>query len=142
MAQILILDTNVISELMLSEPAAQVSGWFERQPSGSVCTTAITVAEIFFGIQVLPTGRKRALLESFAERVFDLLPVRLPFDERSAVRYADHAALRRSEGRQVAIMDLQIAAIASTHDAAIATRNTRDFEGFDLRLINPWLQTY
>jgi predicted nucleic acid-binding protein len=138
MAQLLILDTNVLSELMKQQPSAAVRAWLEKQPQASICTTSITLAEIELGIALLPQGKRKAALEMLARDVFAMLPPCLPFDAAAANLYGNFAAKRQRAGLHVDPLDLQIAAIAASREAVLVTRNTGDFEGLGLPLINPW----
>lgn len=135
-----LLDTNVISELMRPEPDGQVTSWISRQPGGSLFTTAISEAELRYGLVLLPTGQRRTLLtqafnqmmeEDFAGRI-------LPFDRSAARAYADIVASRRRRGRPISQFDAQIAAIARSRDAGVVTRNDRDFSDCGLTVFNPW----
>lgn len=136
----IVLDTNVVSALMREEPEARIVRWFDRQPSESIWTTAITVFEVQFGIARLETGRRRRTLErEFAALLEQDLEQRiLPFDTPSALQSADLANRRRQAGRPVEIRDLQIGGIVLSRSATLATRNTRDFEDPMLQLIDPW----
>jgi toxin FitB len=136
----IVLDTNVISELMKPEPDAGVEGWARSVRRSTLFTTAIAQAEILAGIARLPKGRRRDNLEAAARAVFseDLAGRILPFDSRAAVRYADLAASRRAAGRGADSFDIQIAAIAQSLGAAVATRNVAHFEGCGLEVIDPW----
>jgi toxin FitB len=137
----IILDTNVVSEAMQLSPSSKVMRWFSAaRDSDGLFLTTITVAEILYGIALLPRGKRRDKLHAEAEAVFAQdFPGRLiSFDEPAARVFGDIAARRRKQGRPIAEFDAQIAAIAVAHDAALATRNVYDFEGCDLRLINPW----
>ena len=137
----ILLDTNVISELSRLQVAPQVVAWADAQPSAALYTTAITEAELLFGLNLMGPGIRRSALQRAVATIFgSLLAGRvLPFDRAAAVEYADWAAVRRKVGRPVATMDLQIAAIArARHATAIATRNTADFEGCGIPLIDPW----
>ncbi|MFH2005223.1 MAG: type II toxin-antitoxin system VapC family toxin [bacterium] len=136
----IILDTNVVSELMRPRPNRQVARWISSQPASSLFTTAITEAEIRLGVALLPRGKRREALQSavtlmFAEDFEDRV---LPFGSASTSAFADLVASRRRGGRPISHADAQIAAIARCHGAAVATRNTADFEGCDLKLVNPW----
>lgn len=135
-----ILDTNVVSELMkpLSSPA--VIAWMSDQPTDAVFTTAITVAEVLYGIELLPKGRRRDQLLQQAEATFaeDFADRILSFDEQAAKIFPLIAASRRRQGRPMSEFDAQIAAIAKANEAMLATRNTGDFESCGVRLINPW----
>lgn len=136
----LVLDTNVISELMKASPSARVVEWWSQQQSGELFTTSLTMAEILYGIEILPKGKRRDNLLAEAEAVFteDLAGRILPFDEEAARFFPGIAAKRRSEGRPIAELDAQIAAVAHSRHAILATRNTADFEGCGVRLANPW----
>jgi toxin FitB len=137
----IILDTNVVSEAMQLAPSPKVMRWFSvARDSDGLFLTTITVAEILYGIALLPRGKRRDNLQAEAEAVFAKdFPGRLiSFDEQAARVYGNIAARRRKQGRPIAELDAQIAAIAVAHGAALATRNVYDFEGCELRLINPW----
>ncbi|CAG9166149.1 type II toxin-antitoxin system VapC family toxin [Cupriavidus pinatubonensis] len=137
----IVLDTNVLSELMRAQADSSVIGWLDRQEPASFAITAVTVAELLYGIARLPDGRRKAGLqeaalqmldEEFADRV-------LPFDEDAAVHYAALVSQRDRAGRPISMADAQIAAICRHHAATLATRNSKDFEGTGLILANPWL---
>jgi predicted nucleic acid-binding protein len=136
----MVLDTNVISEIMKASPSARVMEWWSQQQSGELFTTTITVAEILYGIEILPRGKRRDSLRAEAEEVFtqDLAGRVLPFDEEAARAFPEIAAGRRVEGRPIAELDAQIAAVARSRRAILATRNISDFEGCGVRLANPW----
>jgi toxin FitB len=137
----IILDTNVISEAMQPVPSTRVLQWLtESRISSEVFTTTITMAEILYGVELFPKGKRRDRLKAEAEAVFmvDFRDRILPFDEAAAHAFAEIAAARRAQGRPMAEMHGQIAAIARTHHAALATRNFADFEDCGLRLVNPW----
>jgi predicted nucleic acid-binding protein len=139
--QVIVLDTDVLSEL--AKPAAEpvVIGWANAQPIEDLYTTAITEAEMLFGLACMPTGTRQDRLRRAVETAFSvLLGGRvLSFDRVAARAYADLAAERRRQGRAVHGADLQIAAIARARGArVIATRNTRDFAECGVALINPW----
>ena len=137
---IYILDTNVLSETMKPRPAAAVASWLRAQPLRSLFTTAITQAEIFAGIAILPAGRRRTELETMAQAIFsqDFEGRIIPFGKEATKAYADLYALRRQKGRPIATADLIIAAIALAHDAAIVTRDDDGFSDCGLKLIDPW----
>ena len=136
-----LLDTNVVSELMLASPNQDVLAWVDNQPSRELFVTAITEAEIRTGVAFLPEGaRRRGLLDAverilgglFADRV-------LPFDSSAARAYADIAAARRAAGRPMSQPDCQIAAIALSRGMVVATRNVRDFSETGVDVIDPWV---
>lgn len=140
---ITILDTNVVSEPMQPTPSAAVLAWLSRKPeNGHFFVTAITVAEILYGVELLPRGKRRDKLQSEAEATFaqDFAGRVLPFDEEAARAFPKIAASRRAQGRPITELDAQIAAIARSRGAILATRNTADFEGCGVRLVNPWLE--
>ena len=136
----IVLDTNVLSELMRSEPAAAVFAWVSAQPRATLYTTSISKAEILYGIAVLPEGRRRLALAAAAEAMFadDFEGRVLPFDAAAAVHYAKIVAARRREGRPIEAFDVQIAATTLVAGAGLATRDTGDFAGYGLTQINPW----
>lgn len=136
----IVLDTNVISELARQVPDPGVLSWLDSLEVSDVVTTAITAAELRYGVARLPGGhRKRELTvvirgiltEDFHGRV-------LPFDERASVRYADIVTGRERIGRPIGIADAQIAAICRDSGATLATRDAADFEETGIELINPW----
>jgi len=137
----IILDTNVISEAMLPMPNGKVRRWLSAQPSQQMFTTTVSLAEILFGLEILPLGKRRAGLSATAETMFTTLFAQriLAFDGPAARAFPPIAAGRRLRGRPVSVLDAQIAAIAKAHGAALATRNTADFERCGIRLVNPWL---
>lgn len=137
----IVLDTNVVSEIMRDSPQEQVVQWLNDQIAGDLFITSITEAEIRTGIELLPDGRRRRNLAAAAERAFGLMfPERiLSFDSNSAWIYARIFATRRTVGRPISQADCQIAAIARSHEAQIATRNTNDFLDCGIEIINPWL---
>jgi len=137
---ITILDTNVVSEPMLPSPSATVLTWWSRQQPGALFITSVSVAEILYGIELLPHGKRRVALLAGAELMFGkVLAGRiLPFDEDAARAFPGIAASRRAQGRPIADLDTQIAAIAHSRGGLLATRNTADFEGCGVRLVNPW----
>ena len=135
-----VLDTNVISELMKRAPADPVIGWVAAQPATSLYTTSVTQAEILHGIMLLPSGRKRNALETAAAAMFreDFAGRILPFGSDAAYAYARIATDRRRLGRPISHFDAQIAGIARSAGAAIATRNVMDYHACGVRVINPW----
>ena len=137
---ITILDTNVVSEPMLASPSAVVQIWWSQQQPGALFITAVTAAEILYGIELLPQGKRRVALLAGVELMFGkVLAGRiLPFDEDAARAFAVIAASRRARGRPITDLDAQIAAIARSRGAILATRNTADFEDCGIRLVNPW----
>ncbi|MEA1647962.1 type II toxin-antitoxin system VapC family toxin [Nitrospirillum sp. BR 11164] len=136
----IILDTNVLSELMRPAPSDAVLRWLMGQASSLLFTTTITQAEILSGIALLPKGRRRAGLENAALQMFvaDFAGRILPFDTQAAISFAGITTARRQAGRPISALDAQIAAIAHSLAAAVATRNIDDFSGCGVPLINPW----
>lgn len=138
----ILLDTNVLSELMRPAPAPQVLAWLDRQEPSQVYLCATVRAEIELGIALLPDGRKRQALCSVAQSMFqeEFAGRCLPFDESAAVRYAEIVAFRLRAGRPISVEDAQIAATTLSRDLMLASRNVRDFSGIPgLRLIDPWM---
>ena len=136
----IVLDTNVISEAMLPIPNAKVRHWLSAQPSQQMFTTTVSLAEILYGLEILPLGKRRAGLSATAETMFVTLFAQriLVFDGPAARVFPSIAAGRRLRGRPISVLDAQIAAIAKANGATLATRNTPDFEGCGVRLVNPW----
>lgn len=136
----ILLDTNVISEMMRDEPDGRVAAWMGSQKSLHLTVSTITLAEIQRGLKRLPVGKRRKVLEaSFAEFIARGFEGRvLAFDEAAARIYGDVCAQRESKGLHADPVDLMIAATAKASDAGIATRNTADFEHCGIKLINPW----
>ncbi len=139
----IVLDTNVLSELMKPAPELTVVKWLDAQLDSQVFLPAITKAEIELGIALLPNGKRKdtftrlagALFEEFRDRI-------LPFDAGAASCYANLVATARKAGRTISVEDAQIAAITQANRLTLATRNTKDFEFIpDLLLINPWQMT-
>jgi len=136
----IVLDTNVVSELMKPSPAARVAEWIAGQAAASLYITSITQAEILHGVMLLPSGRRRAAVEAAADAMFkqEFGGRILPFGTDAAEPYARIAVDRRRAGRPISHFDAQIAAIARTIGSAVATRNVEDFEGCGVKLVNPW----
>jgi len=136
----IVLDTNVVSELVRPAPSAQVLEWFAGQPALLLYTTSITQAEILYGMEILTKGRKKKALEAALGAMFqeDFRGRVLAFDAASAAFFAEIAAVRRGLGRPISQFDAQIAAIARSRKAALATRNTADFADCGVKLLNPW----
>jgi predicted nucleic acid-binding protein len=136
----IVLDTNVVSELMKARPAAAVVAWVSRGDSSGYCTTSITQSEILHGVMSLPAGRRRRALESAAEAMFatDFSGRILAFDSPAARSYAELVIDRRRRGRPISQFDAQIAAIARVAGATLATHNVRDFEHCGLGVVDPW----
>jgi predicted nucleic acid-binding protein len=136
----IILDTNVLSELMRQQPSKAVSTWVGSRPAASLFTSTITQAEILYGVALLPAGARRdrlrvavegILAEEFSGRV-------LGFDTPAARAFGSIAAARRQAGHPISHADAQVAAIAVSREATLATRNVSDFEGCGLEIVGPW----
>ena len=138
----IILDTNVISETMKPASNPAVKSWMNRQNNEILYLTSVTQAEIFYGIAVLPPGKRKdgltnafnGLLKHFAGRI-------LPFDSEAALYYAQMAATARAAGRAFPVQDGYIAAIAASRDFVIATRDTPPFEAGGVQVVNPWKES-
>ncbi len=136
----IVLDTNVISEVMRPTPDASVLAWLRAQPVETLTVTSITLAEISYGLHRLPSGRRRLGLEEkfqtfiekgFAERI-------LPFDAASASLYGEIVTGRERAGRPMDALDAMIAAIVRARKATLATRNGADFADCGIDFLNPW----
>jgi predicted nucleic acid-binding protein len=136
----IVLDTNVLSELMRPKPTAEVVAWIASQPASLLYTTTITEAEVFSGIRLMPDGGRRSELLATARGMFDedFAGRVLPFDSEAAQAFAAIVAARRSAGRGFRFPDAQIAAIAASHHASVCTRNVDDFESCGIEVVNPW----
>jgi predicted nucleic acid-binding protein len=136
----IILDTNVISELLRPGPEPRVEQWLSGLDGLSVYLSSISEAELRYGLAIMGNGKRRAALVNAVDRILreDHAGRILPFDSDAAQSYATIAAARRAAGRPIAQADCQIASIAHTRGATVATRNAPDFEGCEIDLINPW----
>ncbi|MDW5315160.1 type II toxin-antitoxin system VapC family toxin [Rhizobium sp. PL01] len=135
----IVLDTNVISELQGRLHSETILRWLDRYDSEAVFLTAIAMGEIHFGIALLPAGaRRNSLSETFTRIETEFSGRILSFSHSVAARYGYLAAQRQKDGRPMETKDAMIAAICLSHDATLATRNTKDFEGLDLKLVNPF----
>jgi len=136
----IVLDTNVISEVLKPRPSEKVSRWLSDQEAASVFISAVTEAEILYGIQLLPPGKRRARLSEAVGRIFmeEFSGRILPFDSDAAREFGTIAAARKVAGRPISLPDAFIAAVARSHRASLATRNIADFELCGIRLVDPW----
>lgn len=137
----IVLDTNVISEATKPAPEPRVMAWLRDQPPEKLATTAVSLAEINYGLSRLPRGRRREELEArfrtfFARGFDDRL---LAFDAAAAGVYGEIVTARQSAGRPIDAFDAMIAAIARSRAAIIATRNAADFEGCGVTVLDPWM---
>lgn len=136
----IVLDTNVISEVVRSTPNERVVAWLISL-TGEVAITAVTFAELLAGVGRLPDGRRKAELSTRIAAAIE--PFRgsgsiLPFDETAAAHYAEILVSREAVGRPISTADAQIAAICLAHSATCATRNLRDFAHTGIDLVDPW----
>lgn len=136
----IILDTNVISEPMRLAPDAAAAAWMRRQDLADVFLTAISEAEMRYGIERLPAGRRREILDEQITATFerDFKGRVLAFESRAAREYGEIVARLERSGREIKPLDAQIAAIARFHAAPLATRNVKHFVGCGVELIDPW----
>lgn len=135
----IVVDTNVVSELMKPEPNQSVRRWTLAQAGTDLYTSAITLAEVLYGIERLPSGERKELLRSTATDVFATFADKvLSFDARAAAHYSQIVDTRDRIGQPIDGFDAQIAAICRTNDYALATRNTKDFEHTGVDLLDPW----
>jgi toxin FitB len=137
---VIIVDTNVVAEMMKTEPASEVVSWLNGQDSSTLFLTAITLGEIGYGLEILPRGKRRLYLEQGFERVIaDAFTGRiLAFDEEAAGQYGLVMGRRKAIGRPLSIPDGQIAAIARAKRSAVATRNVKDFDHCGIQVVNPF----
>lgn len=136
----IVLDTNVISEVFKPKPDSDVLAWLQQQDDDLVFTTAVTRGELLYGLNIMAHGKRRETLVSGLQRIFEVrFPGRvLPYDEAAADAYALILAQRRSVGRPAGMSDAMIAGITRSRGATLATRNTRDFEDCGIDLVDPW----
>ena len=136
----ILLDTNVMSEVMRPAPSGLVLSWLNDTPTADLFICSISMAELCYGIRALPDGQRRETLASHLEQFIaqGFSQRTLDFDTRAAVAYGELMANRRHRGKPMSILDGQIAAIAKVHYAALATRNVRDFEDCGIEVIDPW----
>ncbi len=136
----ILLDTNVLSELIRREPDEGVTRWLDSLDAAKVAITVITAAELLYGVARLPTGQRR---ERLSRAIRGLIEEDLggrvePFDATAATHYADLVSDRETAGRPISIADAQIAAIRRKLGATLATRNTSDFNNTGIELLDPW----
>lgn len=136
----IILDTNVVSELSRPKVSEVVLRWFDAQPLPSIYFTAISLAEVLAGLSTMPEGKRKSLLTKDMQKLIGGLfgPRILPFDESAAQAYAEIARSCFAKGRPLPQSDAQIAAIAKANGFAVATRDVKPFEAAGVDVINPW----
>ncbi len=136
----ILLDTNVLSELMKPIPNADVVAWLDEQPESTLFVCAITRAEIELGIALLPDGKRKHDISAASRKMFGEFHGRLlVFGEMSAIQYGPLVANRTKQGYPISVEDAQIASIALAHGLQLATRNVKDFRDIPmLAVINPW----
>jgi predicted nucleic acid-binding protein len=137
---VIVLDTNVVSELMRAEPATAVVEWIDRQPAEEVWLTSVTLGELLYGVGRLPAGRRKTELAARVEAMVaeDLDHRVAAFDEAAAAHYADIVVVRERAGRPISAADAEMAAICRSHGALLATRNIEDFSNTGVTLADPW----
>jgi toxin FitB len=135
-----IVDTNVLSETSKPNPSNAVLRWLDAQRSDELYTTATVIAELSYGLERMPNGRRKesvraslegVILEDFRDRI-------LSFDTLAALEFGSLFAMRQAAGRPIIVGDAEIAAVCLANGATLATRNTKDFEGLGIALVNPW----
>jgi hypothetical protein len=136
----ILLDTNVISEMMRPRTDPVVAAWFRKQPADEIWTSSVVIAELLSGIDLMPAGRKQKALREDVERMIkeDFRGRILVFDLDAARQYGQILSARQRIGRPINEMDAEIAAVAKAHSADLATRNRSDFLACGLTLIDPW----
>ena len=136
----IVLDTNVVSELMEASPSPTVLQWMGRQVRTNCYTTSVTQAEILHGVLLLAAGQRRRAIEGAADAMFkeDFAGRILPFDTHAARHYAELVRERRRRGRPISQFDAQIGAIVRATGATLATRNVKDFEHCGVDVVDPW----
>jgi toxin FitB len=137
---VIILDTNILSALMRQAPELPVVQWLDRQQADSIWITSVTLFVVCLGLALLPKGKRRQALEAaFTQLLSEDLEDRvLPFDSAAASEAASLAADRQKTGRPVDFRDTQIAGIALSCRATVATRNTRHFQDLRVTVVDPW----
>jgi predicted nucleic acid-binding protein len=139
---VIVLDTNVVSELMRPEPAPVVASWVRDRDRRELRTTVITLAEVRYGIARLPDGRRKQVLLAAAAEIFAAFADQvLSVDSAAAEHYAIIATSRERAGKPIGGFDALIAAVCRSHGAALATRNISDFDGVGIETVDPWIQS-
>ncbi len=139
----ILVDTNVVSEVMKVAPSETVVKWLNNQKSSSLYVSTVTIGEIEYGLRILPAGKRRLRLKERFDRFVSLAFAQrvLAYDESAARTYGEVMGFRKEIGRPMSVPDGQIAAIARSNGLTIATRNTSDFEDCGIELIDPFLPT-
>ena len=136
----ILLDTNVVSELLRPKPDNNVLAWFEVNAALPMYVSSITEAELWLGVYSLPEGKRRSIYEDDISEILknDFAGQVLQFDSKAALAYGKLFGKRKTMGRPISREDCQIAALALVHRYSLATRNINDFEHSNITLINPW----
>lgn len=137
----IVLDTNVLSEVICPHPNAEVLSWMQDQPRSALFTTTVTQGELLYGLRLLEDGQRKAKLFDAVQSIFtiDMAGRVLSFDSDAADAYAQIAAGRKNAGKPISQFDAMIAAITLSRGARLATRNTKDFGDCGITVINPWV---
>jgi predicted nucleic acid-binding protein len=137
---VIVLDTNVVSELMRQVPNDEVVRWVDRYPADEVFITAVTAAELAYGVKRMPDGHRKTTLSVKVSELLteDFQGQILPFDGVAAAYYGEIAAAREQQGSPISMADAQIAAICRRFAACLATRNIKDFVDTGITVLNPW----
>lgn len=134
----IIVDTNVLSELIRPNPEARVLRWLSEQPVDALVTTAVTKAELLYGVRKMADGKRKAAMAEVIAAILEQFEGRiLPFDESAAEKYAVIVASRQRMGHPIQPLDAQVASIAAARGAALASRD-RDMRDCGVPHINPW----
>ena len=136
----ILLDTNVVSEPLLPRPDLKVLAWLDAQVAETLYLSTVSLAELLFGVENLPAGKRRkALAFSLQENIMELFGERIvPFDLAAAQAYAKIVVRARRQGHSLSVADAQIAAIAAAHHFSVATRDEAPFHAAGVHVINPW----
>lgn len=136
----IVLDTNVLSEILRPSPAREVMAWMATQSNTSIFTTTITMGELLYGVQLMPDGQRKSELFAAVHGIFDqdLAGQILSFDRAGADAFGRIASSRKLAGQPISQFDAMIAAITQSRGATLATRNIKDFGNCGIDLINPW----
>jgi predicted nucleic acid-binding protein len=136
---VIVVDTNVLSEFMRPVPDEHVLRWTDATRRSDLWTTSVVIAELASGVAALPQGRRRSLLSEALDLMLERFEGRvLPFGLKAAIEYGRVVALRTQFGRPIAVADAQIAAVVIGTGATLVTRNTADFDGLGIEVVNPW----